>query len=204
MSIYEPPKPSVPTGTQTTTRFCLVRHGTTDWNQENRIQGATDTPLNGQGQMEIGRLAIALKNEGWELVVTSDLQRAAESGRIIGQELMIPVFSHRELRERSFGPLEGLTFAEIKAKYPKGSDHLALPGLESRRAIEARAMATMGMLATVFTGRRVIVVSHGGFIRAFFRAGLGLERRSPANGERVVVVWDGRWQLVEGGRRNDG
>ena len=62
----------------------------------------------------------------------------------------------------------------------------------------------MSMLATVFAGRRVLVVSHGGFIRAFFRAGLGLIRKSPANAERVVVVWNGTWQLVEGGRRNDG
>ena len=204
MSIYEPRKTSVPTGSQPTTRFCLVRHGTTDWNQESRIQGATDTPLNEQGQAEIGQLAVVMKDEGWEVVVTSDLQRAAESGEIIGRSLMIPVFSHKGLRERCFGPLEGLTFTEIRAKYPEGSDHLSLPGLESRTQIESRAMATMTMLAGVFTGRRVIVVSHGGFIRAFFRAGLGLERQSPGNAERVIVVWNGTWQLVEGGSRNDG
>ncbi|HHT06370.1 MAG TPA: histidine phosphatase family protein [Hydrogenispora sp.] len=204
MSTNEPQKPSVPTGSPPTTRFCLVRHGTTDWNRENRIQGVTDTPLNEQGQREISQLAVAMKDEGWEVVVTSDLQRAAESGEIIGQTLKIPVFSHKGLRERSFGPLEGLTFTEIKTKYPEGSDHLALPGLESRRAIENRAMATMAMLTAVFAGRRVIVVSHGGFIRAFFRAGLGLERKAPANAERVVVVWNGTWQLTEGGSRNGG
>ena len=65
-------------------------------------------------------------------------------------------------------------------------------------------MATMAMLTAVFAGRRVIVVSHGGFIRAFFRAGLGLERKAPANAERVVVVWNGTWQLTEGGSRNGG
>ncbi|HHW12899.1 MAG TPA: histidine phosphatase family protein [Firmicutes bacterium] len=204
MFIYEPLKASVPTGSRPATRFCLVRHGTTDWNRENRIQGVTDTPLNEQGRAEIGRLAVAMKDEGWEVVVASDLQRAAESGEIIGRELMIPVFFHKGLRERSFGPLEGLTFEEVKAEFPEGSDHLALPGLESRRAIEERAAATMAMLATVFAGRRVIVVTHGGFIRAFFRAGWGLERKAPANAERVVVVWDGTWQLVEGGRSNDG
>lgn len=204
MSIYAKPKRSVPTGSPPVTRFCLVRHGTTDWNRENRIQGRTDTPLNEQGRKEIGQLAAALKDEGWEVVVASDLQRAAESGEIIGRMLEIPVFFHKGLRERNFGPLEGLTAAEIEAKYPEGSDHLSLPELETRTQIEARAVATMSMLATVFAGRRVLVVSHGGFIRAFFRAGLGLIRKSPANAERVVVVWNGTWQLVEGGRRNDG
>ncbi|NLM37915.1 MAG: histidine phosphatase family protein [Firmicutes bacterium] len=204
MSIYEPPKSSVPTGSRPATRFCLVRHGSTDWNRENRIQGVTDTPMNEEGLAEIGRLAVAIKDEGWELVVASDLRRSAESGELIGQALMIPVFFHKGLRERSFGPLEGLTIEEVKAKFPQGSDQLALPGLESRRAIEARAVATMAMLAAVFAGRRVIVVTHGGFIRAFFRAGLGLERAAPANAARVVVVWDGRWQLVEGGWNNDG
>jgi broad specificity phosphatase PhoE len=204
MSIYELPKPSVPTGSRPTTRFCLVRHGTTDWNQENRIQGITDTLLNEQGRVEIDQLALELADEGWEVVVTSDLQRAAESGEIIGRALMLPVFFQKGLRERSFGPLEGLTIDEVMAEYPKGSDHLALPGLESRRAIEDRAVTTMVMLADVFTGRRVIVVTHGGFIRAFFRAGLDLERKAPANAERVVVDWNGTWQMVEGGNSNDG
>ena len=69
MSTNEPQKPSVPTGSPPTTRFCLVRHGTTDWNRENRIQGVTDTPLNEQGQREISQLAVAMKDEGWEVVV---------------------------------------------------------------------------------------------------------------------------------------
>ena len=59
MSTYEQQKPSVPTGSPPTTRFCLVRHGTTDWNRENRIQGRTDTPLNEQGQREISQLAVS-------------------------------------------------------------------------------------------------------------------------------------------------
>ncbi|HEY8391199.1 MAG TPA: histidine phosphatase family protein [Capillibacterium sp.] len=203
MSTYGKPKGSAPTGPAPTS-FCLVRHGTTDWNREERIQGCTDTALNEDGRTEIRRLAAELKEEGWELVVTSNLLRARESGEIIGEALKIPVFSHQGLRERCFGPLEGLRFKEIKAKYPGGTDGLVLPGLETRPQIEARALATMTMLAKVFTGKRVLVVTHGGFIRAFFRAGFGLERKAPPNAGRVLVVWDGAWYLGEGGNKDGG
>jgi broad specificity phosphatase PhoE len=195
MSIYEKPKLSAVTESTTLTKFCLVRHGTTDWNQQGRIQGCTDTVLNEQGRAEISRLAVEIADQGWELIVTSDLQRAKESGEIMGRILKIPVFSYQDLRERSFGPLEGLHFTEIEAKYPAGSDQPGLPGLESKPEIELRALATMTRLASVFTHRRVIIVSHGGFLRAFFRAGLSLERKAPANAEWVVVVWDGAWYL---------
>ncbi|NLY90380.1 MAG: histidine phosphatase family protein [Firmicutes bacterium] len=201
MSIYGKPKGSVPTGPAPTS-FCLVRHGTTDWNRENRIQGCTDTALNEEGRAEIARLALELQDEGWELIVTSDLRRARESGEIIGRRLKIPEFSYKGLRERSFGPLEGLRFDEIKAKYPEGSDQLSLPGLETRSQIEARALTTMEILAGVFAGKRVLVVTHGGFIRAFFRAGFDLERKAPPNAGRVLVYWDGDWHLGEGGIKN--
>ena len=196
MSTYERPNPSAATGSTAVTKFCLVRHGTTDWNQQGRIQGCTDTVLNEQGRAEISRLAAELADEGWELVVTSSLQRAEESGEIIGRILKIPVFSYQDLRERSFGPLEGLHFTEIKAQYPAGSDQPGLPGVDSKPEIEARALMTMTSLASVFAHRRVIIVSHGGFLRAFFRVGLSLERSAPANAERVVVAWDGTWHLL--------
>lgn len=203
MSIYGKPKGSVPTG-PVPTSFCLVRHGTTDWNREKRIQGCTDTALNDEGRAEIERLAAELQDEGWELIVTSDLQRARESGEIIGRSLKIPEFTYKGLRERSFGPLEGLRFDELKTAYPGGSDQLSLPGLETRPQIEARALATMAVLASVFAGRRVIVVTHGGFIRAFFRAAFDLDRKAPSNAERVIVFWDGAWHLGEGGDKNGG
>lgn len=195
---------SVPTELAAQTRFCLIRHGTTDWNQEARIQGCTNTSLNEQGREEINRLAESIKDEGWELIVTSDLQRAVESGEIIGRTLKIPVFSYKGLRERSFGPLEGLRFEEMKAQYPEGSDQLSLAGLESRTQIEARALATMEVLASVFTTRQVIIVTHGGFLRAFFRVALGLDRKAPTNAERLEVIWNGKWHLGAEGSNNGG
>ncbi|NLW56049.1 MAG: histidine phosphatase family protein [Firmicutes bacterium] len=203
MSTYAAQKSSAQIGQRPETKFCLVRHGSTDWNVENRIQGCTDTPLNQQGREEVAMLAESLQGQGWEFIVTSNLQRARESGEILGAALQIPVFSYRDLHERKFGPLEGMNFHEIKEKYPEGSDQLSLPGLETRAEIERRALQAMNCLAELFQGRQLIIVTHGGFLRAFFRAGLGLERRAPANAGKVEVRWDGSWELVEGGENSE-
>lgn len=204
MSTSEGHGPSVRTGQAMKTKFCLVRHGSTDWNIEGRIQGCTDTTLNQQGRREVSELAQSLKRQDWEFIITSELQRAKETGEIISDMLQIPLFSYKGLREREFGPLEGLTLHEIKERYPGwGDGDLFLPELESRQELKTRALKVMGLLANLFPARQLIIVSHGGFLRAFFRAGLGLERAAPANAEKVEVVWDGAWKVLHGGEKND-
>ena len=203
MSTSEERRPSVRTGQTMKTKFCLVRHGSTDWNIEGRIQGCTDTTLNQQGRREVSELAQSLKRQDWEFIITSELQRAKETGKIISNTLQIPLFSYNGLREREFGPLEGLTLHEIKERYPSWGDDLSLPELESREELKTRALKVMDLLAHLFPARKLIIVSHGGFLRAFFRAGLGLERTAPANAEKVEVVWDGSWKVLQGGERND-
>lgn len=199
MSTFEARKFSVRTGPEPRTKFCLVRHGSTDWNVEERIQGCTDTVLNQQGRKEVAVLAEHFKGQDWEFIITSHLQRAQETGMIIGEVLQIPVLAYRNLRERKFGPLEGMGFQEIREKYPEGIGALSLPGLESRLEVEERALQTMDQLAKLFPARQIIIVTHGGFLRAFFRAGLGLEWKAPANAEKVEVIWEGSWKLLKGG-----
>ena len=60
-----------------TTRFCLVRHGETDWNVARRLQGHTDIALNARGHAQAMQLALALKksNLQFDVLYTSDLQR---------------------------------------------------------------------------------------------------------------------------------
>ncbi len=177
------------------TEFCLVRHGTTDWNIEGRIQGCTDIPLNLRGKREVEDLATTLKGQGWEFIITSDLSRAKETGKIIGEHLDIPVFSFDDLKERKFGPLEGMTRQEIREAYPDSSRELFLPGLESRQEINERASKVMNLLAVLFPGRRMIIVSHGAFFRAFFLS-LGLNRGAPGNAEKIEITWEESWNIL--------
>lgn len=177
------------------TKFGLIRHGTTDWNIERRIQGWSDIPLNARGRREVSILAKTLKGQDWEFIITSDLKRAKETGRIIGDHLEIPFFTFEGLRERKFGPVEGMAIGELRAAYPDSDGELLLPGLESRQEINERALTVMNLLAVLFHDRRILIVSHGGFLRAFFLS-LGLNRKVPENAEMIKVTWEGSWSIL--------
>lgn len=200
MFIYTKRKNSGRTGQSNTllrqTVFCLVRHGSTDWNVEGRIQGWTDTGLNTDGRKEAEEAGRRLRGRGWEGIVASDLKRARETAEIIGHELGLEVLLFPKLRERSFGPLEGKNQAEVEAAYPGPRSDRELPGLESKAELRRRAEKAFSFLARIFEGRRIIVVTHGGLLRAFFAQSLHTEERTVANAEIVEVVFaDGSWRF---------
>ena len=68
-----------------TTRFCLVRHGETNWNAERRFQGHTDVDLNQRGIAQAAQMAKAIKaiDLQFDVLYTSDLQRAAKTANAI-------------------------------------------------------------------------------------------------------------------------
>lgn len=198
MSIKEKRETSGPTGCEIseTTKIFLARHGSTDWNLQGLAQGWTDIPLNDQGKREAAGLARRLAAGAWEIVVASDLLRARQTGEIIGEELGIPALLYPELRERKLGPLEGKTREEINQKYlPFWEDEATLPGLETRDQLWTRAERAINALAGIFSGRRVIVISHNGFVRAFYAACLGGKRERLGNAEGAPLVFEnGVWR----------
>ncbi|NLY88568.1 MAG: histidine phosphatase family protein [Firmicutes bacterium] len=189
--------PSAPTGSGKRTDFCLVRHGCTAWNLEKRYQGHHDLPLTEKGREQAEAVAAFLHGGRWEAVVASDLLRAKETAEIIGRRLQLPVLLHSGLRERGFGPLEGLTAEEIREAFPGWfpKKDLNLPGMEPLHELAERAKTTLNTLAAIFSGHRVVVVSHGAFLRAFFAACLRWDRPVPGNGDAVEVIWEeGVWK----------
>lgn len=161
-----------------------------------------------EGREQAEAVAALLENGRWEAVVASDLLRAKETAEIIGRRLQLPVLFCTGLRERGFGPLEGLTAEEIRGAFPGWfpKKDLDLPGVEPLAALAERAKTTLSALAAVFAGHRVVVVSHGAFLRAFFAACLGWDRPAPGNGEAVEVIWEeGVWKRgsMEGAKPED-
>lgn len=164
----------------------LVRHGETDWNAERRFQGHADPSLNDVGRNQAQEVADALVGERVDAVYTSDLARARETAEIIAERLGIPVIALEELREIDVGEWQGLTWPEIEERYPEGvrawheSGHGWQAG-ETYDELGERILAVLRRIAAEHAGERVLVVGHGGTVRAV-RA--HLEGRSVAESRR--------------------
>jgi len=146
------------------TKILLARHGETDWNLEHRWQGQSDTPLNDTGRSQARALAQELAAESIDAVYSSDLIRAHETARLIAEPRGLQVIAIRDLRERSFGSVEGLTTDEIQARYP--GIELPWSDGETREAMAARVLGALHRIAETHPDAHVLVVSHGGPLRA--------------------------------------
>jgi broad specificity phosphatase PhoE len=163
----------------------LARHGETDWNRQGRWQGHTDVALNDAGRAQARALAEVMRARGIARIHTSDLVRARETAETVAERLGVrEVVVDRDLRERAFGVFEGLTRDECAARFP---DHWARyradvacvpPGAESHDAL-ARRMHEAFVRATTEGADGdagpppVLVVSHGGSIRALIARATG-------------------------------
>ncbi|MBA4113179.1 MAG: histidine phosphatase family protein [Verminephrobacter sp.] len=168
------------------TRIIAIRHGETAWNVDTRIQGHLDIPLNDTGLWQARQLARALAGEPLSAIYASDLQRAHTTARAIAEATGAPLLPEPALRERSFGELEGRTFAEIEAKLPEQArrwrqrdPHFAPEGGETLVQLRERIAATTHRLAAQHTGGLVVLVAHGGVLDVLYRLATGQELQAP-------------------------
>lgn len=144
------------------TTLHFVRHGETDWNRQGRFQGIQDVPLNAEGRRQARHLASSW-GEKAEVLVASPLSRARETAEILGEALGLPLGgTDGRLVERDYGLGSGLTLDERRERFPDG----VVPGVEDSESIRTRALHFLDEVSRTHEGRRVIVVSHGGFINA--------------------------------------
>ncbi|GGD69090.1 fructose 1,6-bisphosphatase [Paenibacillus nasutitermitis] len=153
-------------------RLGLIRHGRTDWNALGKIQGQTDIALNAEGIRQAHALAARLSNEEmrWDGIVTSDLSRARETGRIIAQKLGIPLLPpDSRLRERYYGAIEGTTDAERMEKW--GPDwRKSDSGQETDEAVRSRALSFVEEAASSPTNPNILAVTHGSLLAQLMQA----------------------------------
>jgi probable phosphoglycerate mutase len=186
------------------TTLFVARHGQTDWNREHRWQGWADPPLNAAGREQAGELGESLADRGIEVVVSSDLRRAAETAEIAAARFGLPVQLDTRLREVDVGEWSGLTSAEVEARYPEGyrrrrEGRTGWEHGEELGAMAERVVSSLLEIAESHPGRRVLVVTHGGPVRATLAA-CGLDvRTAPGvqNGDvQEIAVRDGRMRRV--------
>jgi probable phosphoglycerate mutase len=152
------------------TTLLLARHGETDWNRELRFQGHADPPLNDLGRRQARELAGELADEGITAIYCSDLRRAHETARIVGAALGVDVTAVRGLREVDVGSWSGRTREEIAEQFPEGFARWVEGAQghdgESRDELRARIVEAAERIASAHPGERVLLVTHGGALRA--------------------------------------
>ena len=170
----------------TTTTLVLIRHGETEWNREGRIQGHRDSALTPEGIAQAQACAIRLKDEEFDHVVASDLQRVRHTAALLlaGRELSILL--DPALRERCYGIGEGLTYSELDAMHAEfissvrvTDPDFAMEGSESRRQFYTRVTTAVRRLVEEHVGKRVLVVTHGGVLGMIYRWLNGMHIASP-------------------------
>ncbi len=160
------------------TDFTIIRHGQTDANIQGILQGHFDTPLDDTGRAQAQCAAERLRNEpAFDAFYSSDLKRAWETAEIIGHTLGIEPVPLTTLREWHLGELEGRPRSELQQIYPEimnsflfePADDVPVPGGESRNAFFGRVARCFDQLAARHTGQRILLVTHGGVMRAVYR-----------------------------------
>lgn len=170
-------------------RIGLIRHGLTDWNALGRIQGHSDIPLNEEGRQQASKLAerLAIEHIEWDHIVSSSLERAHETARIIAERLNIPLLEPDErLKERGFGQIEGMTWEEREAKWGADWETVEL-GQEPLDVLQGRALDFLEASWQQFPNHNILVVSHGGLLSQLFKL-LMQERHTERVGNLSLTV----------------
>ena len=143
----------------------FVRHGVTAWNKEGRAQGSSDVPLDAEGIEMARRVADRLSNEQWDVIYTSHLKRAKKTAEIIAEKMPgVALVEDARLREIGGGLVEGTTEAERIEKWGKDWSQLDM-GFETQESILTRGKESLDEIIGQHAGKRVLVVSHGSFIK---------------------------------------
>lgn len=177
------------------TRILAIRHGETAWNVDTRIQGQLNIGLNDTGLWQAQQVGKALAQEPIAAIYSSDLDRAFTTATSIAQSnhslisrigRTAIVQPHTGLRERHFGHFEGMTWAEIEAKWPtdaklwRSRDPHWLPqGGESLVVLHERIAQCVQEIASQHLGEQIVLVAHGGVLDVLYRLATGQDTQAP-------------------------
>ncbi|SVA01379.1 uncharacterized protein METZ01_LOCUS54233 [marine metagenome] len=193
------------------TEIILIRHGETEWNSQQRMQGHSNSDLSSVGQAQIQALGQWMKNVPFDHIYSSDSLRAKQTAEAItqfsGHELKIDL----RLREKNLGVFEGLTSEEARERHPEvfrlfktaGSKYVIDEG-ESTQQLQDRALEIVDEIRIKHPEERVLLVTHGGFIRVVMKHSLGLSLETPTrflirNTGVFRLVWEDKWLVSQMG-----
>jgi len=169
-----------------TLRLVLVRHGETESNRQGLALGRADVPLNDLGRKQAGRVAAALSAAPLLAVYASPLQRTVDTAMPIAAAHDLPVTIEPAFIEMDVGEVEGLTFAELRERYPALLEKWAsadgplraMPGGERLLDVQQRATEAVRAISDRHADGAVCVVSHNFVILSLLADALALDLAS--------------------------
>ena len=168
------------------TLLIAIRHGETEWNSEGRFQGHLNSVLNEEGRAQAQALAERLAAERFDLLLSSDLGRALQTASAVAMRTGHEILVEPRLRERRMGIFQGLTPAEVQARYPEEyarfrthDPDYVIPGGESMRQLFERSVACFSGLAERYAGLTLATVTHGGVLAMLYRHAVSMPLEAP-------------------------
>jgi broad specificity phosphatase PhoE len=182
----------------------LVRHGETDWNREQRLQGTRDVPLNEAGVAQAHELADYFTALPIACVVTSPLVRASETAAFLADACACPLHVDARLSEIDHGSWSGMTLPDIGQRFPALVDHEQLrpeafdtSGGERLPDVYRRVSDVLADLLSQNEGKTVLVVGHGITLALMSCAASGVDpalfpEHLPPNATGIVLTFSRR------------
>lgn len=187
------------------TQIYIARHGETEYNRKQRIQGrGIDEPLNKTGHLQARALAEYMQAVGPDKLVSSSLTRARQSAGYVAEYCHLELESYSELDEMNFGILEGKKFNDITEEieilhknWNSGKVTYAPENGESPVDVYRRVNQRMQSVLKSNCGKSILFVLHGRLIRIVLSVwlGLGLNRMQEvehSNAGLNLLTWDGQ------------
>jgi broad specificity phosphatase PhoE len=156
----------------------LLRHGQTPMSVQKRYAGRSDAPLTDAGVAQAAAAAKRLASAGIDAIVASPLRRTVQTAGEVAAVTGLPVAAEDGFRETDFGAWEGLTFAEVRERWPSemtawlADPEVAPPGGESFAEVSERVTAALDRVLAGRTGQRILIVSHVTPIKTLVAAAL--------------------------------
>ena len=162
-------------------RIFLIRHGETEWNRQNRLQGHSDTHLSPEGFHQAISLANHAPFQHVDAIYSSDLTRAVTTAEIIAERFNLVVKTMPQLREINYGDGEGRFIRELAEEFPKefgkfftDPERCHPPHGETFLESQARAMIGIREIISKHDNQNVVAVTHGAIIRLILGAALDM------------------------------
>ena len=153
-------------------KLILVRHALTVDNQKSRLSGHIDSSISEEGKEQIDKITNYLKDFDIDKIYTTTSSRTKDTVKKLSELKFIDIIEKESLKEISFGDFEGLTFDEIKDKYPKEFQDMIEKGYEYKypngeSLIDSynRVCIELDNIISNNDNRTILICSHGGTIR---------------------------------------